>query len=1111
MTRRQLRTVDLMTSLLVLAVLASGYCTLAVLVDHWLWPGGLGTGMRFFALIGLISLVAAVLIFRILPPLFHRINTLYAAQTIEESAPGMKNSLLNWVCLQREQPSASDDRLQNMVLAGLGRSAAEGIEAVPPEYAVDRSRIVRLGFVLVGILAFLSFYAVLSPKSSFSSMGRIMFPLADIERPTRVSIKEVTPGDVTLLRGESVTIQAEVRDLGNDETVFCYFSTPDGRLVDQAIPMTVPEDEYRYQCVLPPAKEGIQETLIYYVGAGDARSQAYRATVRPAPAIAVEAIEYDYPDYTGMPNKRVEQSGDIRALEGTQITILAEANVPIKEATLNFDGEERFGDRMSVDGTSATARLMAQLDPEAPSRPWHESYQIRFTDEEGNTNDSPVRHRIEVLADLPPEIGWIGEPASTVDVPLDGQLELGITARDPDFGLRAVRIVLQRDGQPLPTDPLLNEPWPQPFEGRFLFEPLKHGLAQGDQIECWAEATDVKLPDANQASTEKIWINITAPERPTETQTGEDGTEGEGPQNDQQDPKQEAPEGTADQGQPKEGQEGEEGGEEGQDSGQDNGEREPSEDQGEGSEKQEGTEGTEQGEPQPGDQGEKQPPSDQANQAEEQTPGEPGEQEDGGEQEQVGGESQENGTGAEQGEPGASQQTEKESTSQDQGTQGDSTSEPNGGTPEEGTKQPSEGPGNQTADGTSKTPAAEEGGAHGDSADRNDGSQDENGPGTGEQHPDEGPLPREGGGAQGTPEETQGSGEQEAGTDQVSESKGREEPVDGDTQPGDVFETVLDRMKEKSKGEHSDDEELSLEELRKALEQAKPEESGEQKQPANAYESIDGNPNEAETTDKPLENVMRKDGHGEKTDEKPQAEAIGPSSDQSEQPGDPSDAQADKPGASDQPATENGEGAPDSQPGEPSPSGDASDAEAPEGVDPSGAGGQPGSQPSDAATDQPDPEKNDPTGKGTGGKPGDQTSQEGAAEDLGSEEANREFTEQAVDLALRQLEDVAQDPSADQELLDRLGWTQDDARRFVEQWRKMQADAQNSGETGEEAKRELDDALHSLGGLRPRGSRIDSSQRTDDRSGAIESRQYEPPPFMREALEAYTRGTASGG
>ena len=75
----------------------------------------------------------------------------------------------------------------------------------------------------------------------------------------------------------------------------------------------------------------------------------------------------------------------------------------------------------------------------------------------------------------------------------------------------------------------------------------------------------------------------------------------------------------------------------------------------------------------------------------------------------------------------------------------------------------------------------------------------------------------------------------------------------------------------------------------------------------------------------------------------------------------------------------------------------------------------------------------------TGGRPGysAKATVPSNAKDRGEDAANLDFTRKQVDLALEHLKDQLAKEKPD--LLKKLGWNRDDARRFMEAWRKRVA------------------------------------------------------------------------
>ncbi|MFC1597602.1 hypothetical protein ACFL5Q_06665 [Planctomycetota bacterium] len=337
----------------------------------------------------------------------------------------------------------------------------------------------------------------------------------------KLAVAEVGRPRVAAHRGDVATVSAEVYGVSMGEPVVLYYSTADGQTVDQDVPMTLSENGDRYQCQLPPQQSGLQQGITYYLTAGDCREPQngafFRIDVQAAPTILVDRVDYRYPEYTGIPARTVVRQGDLLAIEGTEITIHATANYPIECATIEMGGDARFAVVMRPDGTSAVGQFTLALSRENPTRADHEWYQLRFNDPEGRANRRPIRSRIDVIRDLPPEVRLVEPPQDQAQLPVDGALDLRVDAVDPDFALRQVAVCIEHEEKNLPIRPLLNkvrpdQPHQGPFEAAYHFEPAKLGLKPGDKVVYLAEAADNKEPEANRSETERRMILIAPPE-----------------------------------------------------------------------------------------------------------------------------------------------------------------------------------------------------------------------------------------------------------------------------------------------------------------------------------------------------------------------------------------------------------------------------------------------------------------------------------------------------------------------------------------------------------------------------------------------------------------------
>lgn len=526
-TQAQVKTVDALFGLLAMAVGALGMLLAAAVVDHWVV--GLGVGGRVAVFAVLVAWVAFCGWRWILPAVVRRINPLYAAHAIERHQPSLKNSLINYL-LVRAHPEAAGAVVQD----ALERQAASDISRAPVDAAVDRTHVLRLGYALVAVVLVFALYKIASPKDPFQTAARVLAPLAEIARPSRVAIREMTPGtDSEVFHGRHLEVSAVIDGLHAGETPTLVFSSADGQVVDAPVPMAPSDDRLRWQASLPPDSLGAQQDFQYHLRAGDALSKQYRVRVSPAPSLVVRSIEYVYPAYTRRPPQTVADRGDISALEGTRVTVRAEANLPIQSAWIEFDppvggalakknasGSPPKRLPMKVADRAASGAFRLEWDS-AAAAPRHRAYRVQFVTAEGHRNERPIVYAIDVQRDLPPEVAILEPRQNRVEVPEDSQVEIVIRALDPDFGLSKITLSAVSGGSSLPIPLLLSDPQGQTGQVvvKHVFAPRDHKLKAGDQVVYWARVEDNRAtpgqdtPEPNAVRTRNYHLVITPPEK----------------------------------------------------------------------------------------------------------------------------------------------------------------------------------------------------------------------------------------------------------------------------------------------------------------------------------------------------------------------------------------------------------------------------------------------------------------------------------------------------------------------------------------------------------------------------------------------------------------------
>ena len=412
------------------------YLFAAALVDQWLIVGGLGTWGRVLLWLVLVGAAGTYFARRLLPPLLHRINPVFAAATIEKSQPTLKNSLINFLLLRgRRQEVAAP------VYRAMESRAAVDLAQVRVEMAVDRTRLVRLGWVLATIVTLLCVYLIASPKNPLRSAARVLLPWSAIDAPTRVTIHDVRPGDAQAFPGSSVVVTAEVAGLREGEPLSLVYSTADGQLVDQTIPMTPAEGGLQYQCHFPPEQLGFQQDCEYYLAGGDCLSPRYHIGVQTAPTIVIDSVTYHYPSYAGLADRTVKQQGDLRAIEGTEITIHATANTEIKPGSAEIDlgCTGRLGLPMTIDGRHRHRPFHAcGRWPTTLRGPRTTAISFASKMPTARRIPRPIRYRIDVIRDPAAPRGSAGTDSGRGSGGREREVGRQGASQDPDFGLRRV-------------------------------------------------------------------------------------------------------------------------------------------------------------------------------------------------------------------------------------------------------------------------------------------------------------------------------------------------------------------------------------------------------------------------------------------------------------------------------------------------------------------------------------------------------------------------------------------------------------------------------------------------------------------------------------------------
>ena len=1112
--------VALTTFLLAVGVGAMLWLAVGIVAEHWLVRGGLPAWARWSWLAVGLALLAAAAVRWVLPLVRYRVNLVYAARVLEQEHPDLHNDVVNAVLAR-----AHADETTPLVVKSLRRRAAKQLSGMSGDGAIDRTPALRLAYALAALVVAAGVYELAAPKSLVVSAARLVAPWLGVAAPSRVRIAApalawrmpgaaevgdadnraipLVNGTGTLIRGRQVVVASDVLGLAGEEkptlvvTPIGEEGTAEGTAAaGWRVPMTMAAGG-RFAAVLPDIDRGLEQSVDLVIVAGDAKTDRIRVAVVDAPALLVREVRYDYPDYTGQPDETLPWQGDLRAIEGTQVTVVAESNHPLETASIDLGSDGKRDVSMTVDPKDlARARGTFSLRLSADrSAPEHASYRLMFQPKAASLSRrepatiDKMEYRIEVIPDLAPEIS-IEEPAEkVVRVPPDAPVTIRVQAVDPDFGLASVSVETRlQPGSEKPGQELLVGRR-KTFRGAATLIPSQLGVAAGGTLEYRAVAKDTRpdAPNIAVSNWQALKIDASAPPRPAPPPAA-DPNEQPGESRDGEMP-------PGEQGEAGGGQEGEardQGGDSGE-AGERQGDR--GESGGEGAAAGDGPSGgdssNEQGsgpsEPQQGDQRGKSGESgrDDGEQAKSQRQsdpkqgGEQGEPQEGEQQGSAeGGKPQDGADGKSGNQPGQRQQ---------QGSQDGDGTEPQG---QGGTQQQGSRPGNQQDGGT----------GGGEKRGEKGGEQKPSGPG--QQGGGREGQTKPGGASQGSDQRT-GEREGQAGTGDKPSARGQQGTKEGKPAPkstvasdgtddGEAMERILEHRQQSEKegrGEHARENppsEIAPGDKGQPSDKGQP---GDKGQPSDKGQQGEGKQGEGQ----PGEGQPGESAAGDAASGQPQAGTAGQGSkpagggQQREQPaagrdGEQAGGQPQaRPGDEGQ-AAGNEEGG--DQPGQP---GDESskqgEAEAAAGS-PAGAGGQ----------------TNGGTKPGVTAAGGDATRQD---REMEWGEQDLAHARNAADLAIEHLRQAVE--SGDDGVLDDLGWSPQQARDFLTRWEAMRRMARS----GDQRQRgEFEQAVRSLG-LRPAGVRSSREVPADVKGGQAEGRRSRPPSDYREQFKAFLQGAAA--
>ena len=413
----------------------------------------------------LLWLTVAGLIARfIVWPLSRRVSDEQAALYLEENEPSLEATVLSALEVGGDDAKASEALERRLLDNALDRA-----QRVNYGRRIEQGRLYRasggLAAAAFATLALLLF----GPVQLRHGAAALLLPNRNVETVNPYSIA-VTPGDVTIARGSDQLVSAQLLGFESDD-VRIFVKSGSSDAFDQLTMLPGGTESFKVLLI------GLHEDTQYFVASSGIRSATHSIEVADLPYVERLELEYHFPAYTRLPPRRVEDAGDVVALEGTEVTlrILPTILTP--------------GGRVLVNGTPAELVDRGDGTWSGKLRVEDEGYyEIELARADGTLVSASPQYRIDVLSDQPPSVSLSKPGRDTRASPID---ELFLEARaDDDYGIAELALIYSANGEAEDTIDLYGSaPATEVTAGHTLYLE-EFSLEPGDVISYYAQARD---------------------------------------------------------------------------------------------------------------------------------------------------------------------------------------------------------------------------------------------------------------------------------------------------------------------------------------------------------------------------------------------------------------------------------------------------------------------------------------------------------------------------------------------------------------------------------------------------------------------------------------------
>ena len=434
--------------------------------------------------IGAVLMVLTTIYFALVRPLLKRISDARLARLIEEHSPGTEDRLVTAV---EYSNGNGESRISPAIVSRLYQDANSLSGMLDVGNVIRRSRLLMYGGAALASLLIFAGVLKWGPREISEGVAQLVTPTTLAASPNALSIK-VKPGTARVPKGSDQDILATLVNFDSQQVT--VFARPLGS-----------KDDFQGQ-VMEPAKAksdfrfsifNIQDSMEYFVESNSVRSEVYKLNVVDLPFVKQLDLSLNFPAFTNLPTKAVEDGGDIAALKGTVATVTAKLTGKVRAARIVFaDGKKTD---MQLQGSDYVGQLTVSGDT---------SYYIELVSVDGEAYRGSNEYDVTLLSDQPPVISF-DKPGR--DKKATNLEEVFTQARaEDDYGVVSMDLHFSVNGGEEKAVNLQNltRESARSLSGAYTFFLEEYNLKPGDFISYFAKARDA----SNEATSDIYFIEV---------------------------------------------------------------------------------------------------------------------------------------------------------------------------------------------------------------------------------------------------------------------------------------------------------------------------------------------------------------------------------------------------------------------------------------------------------------------------------------------------------------------------------------------------------------------------------------------------------------------------